>query len=156
LGHNLQPCPLSADTNIAGSSSSSSSFVNELSQLGTDLGNGDLSSAQGDMLSLDSTALNAAGASSTAGSSSSSSSNEAEIAELITASIQAMEVGDNSATGADLSQLASVSTSSTGAGYLKSDSAGYGSGSTSSSSVSQLLQSVNTNNASSSTLSLFA
>lgn len=152
---------------IASSSSSSSSFVSELSQLGTDLTNGNLSSAQGDMLSLDSTALSAAPASSTTpiSSASSSTSNQAEIAALIKATIQAMEAGDDSAISTDMSQLASVSTSSEGASYLKSASESYGSGSSTSpsssssssssaSSISQLLASMNTDSSSSSNPSL--
>lgn len=140
---------------IASSSSGSSSFVSELNQLGSDLSNGDLSSAQGDMLSLDSTALNAAPSSSTtaASSASSSKSNLAEIAALIKATIQAMAAGDDSAIGTDLSHLASVSTSPGGASYLQSASQSYGSGSSNSSSqgsTSQLLQSLNTDNSSSS------
>ena len=47
-------------SDMASSSGSSTSFVDELNQLGTDLQNGDLTSAQDDMLSLDSLALNAA------------------------------------------------------------------------------------------------
>jgi hypothetical protein len=156
-------------SDIASSSSSANSFVSEFNQLGTDLTNGNLASADSDMLSLDSTALNAVPSSSA--NASSSSSNKADIAALIQATTQAMEVGDDSAVGADMSQLASVSTSSTGAGYLQTDSANYGSGSgsvsgsgsgsggsSSSSSVAQLLQSVNTDSSSSagSSLSLFA
>ena len=148
-------------SDIASSSTSSNSFVNDLNQLGTDLTNGDLTSAGGDLLSLDSTALNAVpssnGATSSAGS---STSNKADIAAPIKATTQAMEVGDNSAVNADMSQLASASTSSTGASYLKSDSESYGSSSsgTSLGTASQLLQSLNTDNSSSSgsTLSLLA
>jgi len=65
---------------IASSSGGSSSFVSELNQLGTDLSNGDLSSAQGDMLSLDSTALNAApSTSASAPSTTSAATNKADI-----------------------------------------------------------------------------
>jgi hypothetical protein len=155
-------------SNIASSSSSSSSFSSAFNQLGADLASGDLTSADSDMLSLDSTALNALpSASSAAGSSTSS---KADSAALIQAAIQAMDVGDDSAIGSDISELSSVSASSTGAGYLKSDSASYGSGSSAgsgasagsvsggASSISQLLQSVNPDNSSSSgsTLSLLA
>jgi hypothetical protein len=66
---------------IASSSSSSSSFVTDLNQLGADLANGNLSSAQGDMLSLDSTALNAVPSSSAA--SNSSTQSKADAATLI-------------------------------------------------------------------------
>ena len=142
-------------SDVASSSSGASSFVSELNQLGTDLGNGDLSSAQSDMLSLDSTALNAV-PSSVAASSSSSTSNRAEIAALIKATIQAMEVGDDSAISTDMSQLASVSTSSEGASYLESASESYGSSSSSAprSSISQLLQGLSTDGSSSSNSSL--
>jgi hypothetical protein len=142
-------------SDVASSSSGASSFVSELNQLGTDLGNGDLSSAQSDMLSLDSTALNAV-PSSVAASSSSSTSNQAEIAALIKATIQAMEVGDDSAISTDMSQLASVSTSSEGASYLESASESYGSSSSSAprSSISQLLQGLSTDGSSSSNSSL--
>jgi hypothetical protein len=112
-------------SNIASSSSSASSFASGLNQLGADLGSGNLSSAQGDLLSLDSTALNAVPSSSP--SSTSSATDRADISSLISATLQAMEVGDSSAIGTDMSQLASVSTSSAGAGYLRSDSASYGS-----------------------------
>jgi hypothetical protein len=156
-------------SDIAGSSSSAGSFVSDLNQLGTDLASSNLSSAQSDMLSLDSTALSAAPSSSTsaASSGSSSTSNQAEIAALIKATIQAMEAGDDSAIGTDMSQLASVSTSSQGASYLESESASYGSGSSSTSipglsssssssasSLSQLLASLNTDSSSSSNSSL--
>jgi hypothetical protein len=142
---------------IAGSSASSGSFVSELNQLGTDLSNGDLSNAQGDLLSLDSTALNAAPASSAAASSATTSaSNQADIAALIKATIQAMEAGDDSSIGTDLSQLASLSPSSDGASYLASASQSYGSGSSSSSPISQLLDSLNTSTSPSSSLSLLA
>jgi hypothetical protein len=154
-------------SDIASSSSSSSSFVSGLNQLGTDLANGDLSAAQGDMLSLDSTALNAAPSSTAAASSAiSSKSNQAEIAMLVKATTEAIEAGDQSAIGADMSQLASVSTSSQGASYLQSSSASYGSSSSSSSgsgsgsstssmgSLTQLLQGLNPNSSSSSSSSL--
>lgn len=146
-------------SDIASSSASSSSFVTELNQLGADLGNGDLTSADSDMLSLESTALNAV-PSSAAASAKSSASSQGDTATLIHATLQAMEVGDASATSSDLSQLASVSPSSTGAGDLQTDSQGYGSssGSSGSSSLSPLLQSVNPDTSSSSTssISLFA
>jgi hypothetical protein len=149
-------------SSIASSASSSSSFASELNQLGTDLSSGNLSSAQGDMLSLDSTALSAAPSSSTAASSASlSTSNQSEIATLIQATLQAMEAGDDADVSTDMSQLASVSTSSSGASYLQFDSASYGAGSPTSSSqnsLSQLLQSLNTDSSSSSNpvLSLLA
>jgi hypothetical protein len=150
-------------SDIASSSASSNSFVSDLNQLGTDLTNGDITSAGSDLLSLDSAALNAV-PSSNAASADSAPSNRADIAALIQATTQAMEVGDDSAINADMSQLASASTSSSGSSFLKSDSESYGSGSSGSSgssslgSVSQLLQSLNTDSSSGSgsTLSLFA
>ncbi len=84
---------------IAASPSSSSSFVSELGQLGTDLQNGDLSSAQGDMLQMDSTALNAASSASSGSGKASSASgstspaNEAEIATMVKTAVEAMDFG---------------------------------------------------------------
>jgi hypothetical protein len=150
-------------SNIASSPSASSSLVNELNQLGSDLGNGDLNSAQGDMLSLDSIALNAAPASSAApaASASSSTSSQADVKALINATIEAMAAGETSDIGTDMSELASVSTSSQGASLLQSYSQQYGSGSSSSSSMgslSQVLQGLNTDSSTSSAspLSLLA
>jgi hypothetical protein len=67
-----------------------------------------------------------------------------------------MEVGDDSAISTDMSQLASVSTSSEGASYLESASESYGSSSSSAprSSISQLLQGLSTDGSSSSNSSL--
>jgi hypothetical protein len=148
-------------SNIASSSSSANSFASAFNQLGADLTSGNLASADSDMLSLDSTALNAVPSANAAASS--SATNKADVASLIQAAMQAMEVGDNSAVSSDMTELSSVSTSSTGAGYLQTDSESYGSGSGSggsspSSSISQLLQSMNANSSSSSgsTLSLLA
>ncbi len=144
-------------SDVASSSSSASSFASELNQLGTDLQNGDLTSAQNDMLTLESTASNAAPSSA---ASSTTSDNQAQVTELIQAVVQAMELGDNSVIGSALSQLASISSSSQGASILNQESASYGSssGSSSSSSVSQLLQSLDSNSSSGSgsTLSLLA
>jgi hypothetical protein len=143
---------------IASSSSSTNSFAGAFNQLGSDLTSGNLQSAESDMLSLDSTALNAVPSASNANAAA-SPSNKAEISALIQATTEAMEVGDNSAVNADMTQLASASTSSTGAGYLKTDSESYASGSSSAagssgsssvSSVSQLLQSMNADSSSSS------
>jgi hypothetical protein len=138
-------------SSIAGSSSSLSAFTSELNQLGTDLNNGDLSSAQQDMLSLDSTALNAASSTTaaTSAAASASSSNHGESAALIRAIVQAMGAGDTSAISTGLSQLASVSTSSQGASVLQQLSSSFGSSSSSSSSVSGLLGSLNSSNSSS-------
>jgi hypothetical protein len=156
---------------IASSSNSSSSFVSELNQLGTDLGNGDLTSAQQDLLGLDSTALNAA-SSAVAGSSGASAKtadNSADSAELLQTIKMGLEVGDDSVVGSAMSELASISPSSQGASLLGQDSASFGSGSASAtspgtgsasspSSISQLLQSVNSSSSenSSSGLSLLA
>lgn len=142
-------------SDITSSSNGANSFESELNQLGTDLQNGDLSSAQSDMLSLDSTALNAApsaGSSTSGTAGSTASSNQAETTALIHAIVQAMDAGDNSAVGTAMSQLASISPSSEGASYLTQDSASYGS--SSSSSISQLLQSVDSGSSSSSLSSL--
>lgn len=149
-------------SDIASSSASSTSFVGELNQLGTDLQNGDLASSQEDMLSLDSTALNAASSASPSSSAApttsatASTANPAESAYLIQAIMQAMESGNNSAVGTAMTALASVSTSSAGASALQSASSNYGSStsSTSASSTTQLLQSLNSS--SSSSLSLLA
>jgi len=138
-------------TEIESSSSNSSSFVNELNQLGTDLGNGDLTSAQGDMMALQSTALSAAtsaGDASGASSSSSSSStaaSQAEITELVKAIVQAMEAGDNSAVSSAMSQLASVSPSTQGGSILQQESENFGAASSSpsaSNGISQIVQSM--------------
>jgi hypothetical protein len=148
---------------LASSSSSSSSFVGELNQLGTDLQNGDLSSAQEDMLSLDSTALNAASAASTNTSSTSSTaatSSPSDVKALIQAIVQAMSSGDSSSAGAAMQELAAVSPSSAGASYLQtiSESLTASSSSSSSNPVSQALQGLDTSglNSSSSALNLLA
>jgi hypothetical protein len=141
-------------SNIAGSSSSLSAFTSELNQLGTDLNNGDLSGAQQDMLSLDSTALNAASATSAASSASASANSisQAQSAELIRAIVEAMGAGDFSAVSTGLSQLASVSTSPQGASVLQQLSGSFGSASSSSTStISGLLQNLNTSSSSSTT-----
>jgi hypothetical protein len=144
-------------SDIASSSTNSSSFVSELSNLGTDLQSGNLTAAQQDMLSLDSTALGAASAAPTVSIPSSSaadttsSTSQADMEKLIQAIVQAMGAGDTSAASSDLAQLASVSGSSQGASYLQGLSASLGSSSSSgSSSISQLLQSLNNSGSSSS------
>lgn len=152
---------------LASSSSSANTFVSELNQLGTDLENGDQTSAQQDMLSLDSTALNAAsaagtsssGVASTAGSAISGS--QAGMKGLIQAIVQAMSAGDTSAAGTAMQALASVSASSAGASYLQTLSQSLSAGSSdssSSNSTSQLLQGLDTSslNSSPSALSLLA
>lgn len=152
-------------SDIASSSGSSTSFVNELNQLGTDLQNGNSTSAQQDLLALDSTALNAAssaGASSSGTTSTTSSAapaTQGETAELVHAIVQATEAGDSAVVNSALSELASISSSSAGASVLQQESESFGSGSIStSSSISQLLQSLNTSGSGSTTseLSLLA
>jgi hypothetical protein len=143
---------------IAASSTSSSSFVSELSQLGSDLGNNNLQAAQQDMLSLDSTALNAATSSS---SSTTATGNSAKSKELIQTIVQAMDAGNNSLVGSAMSELATVSTSASGASLLSQNSEGYSStssGTSSSNSISELLNSASSSssNSSASIVSLLA
>jgi hypothetical protein len=137
-------------TDVASSQGSSTSFAGEFKQLGSDLGNSDLTSAQEDLLNLDSTALNAAstaGASTTAKSATSTATNQAQIKEMV----QAMEFGDSSAVSSTMSQLVALSPSSQGASLLQQDSASLSSGSSSpASSISQLFDNVGTNNSNSS------
>jgi len=146
-------------SSIASSSSDASSFTSELNQLGSDLQNGDLTSAQQDMLALDSTALNSAPAASSDGSSSDSGTASAaspspnNSATLIHAILQAMEVGDNATVSSALSQLAAISPSSAGASALQQASESFGassSNSPSSTAISQLLQSLGTSGSGSS------
>jgi hypothetical protein len=147
-------------TDIASSSSSSASFVSELNQLGTDLQSGDLSSAQSDMLSIDSTALNAAPAAGTGtNTGSSTAANEAQANQLISTIVQAMDMGDNSLVSSGLSELASLSSNSTGVSVLEQASQSFGSStdSSSTSSITQLLQGLDTSgDSSTSALSLLA
>ncbi len=139
---------------IASSSTDSGSFTSELNQLGSDLQNGDLTSAQQDMLALDSTALSAASAGNSAASANSATANSAspspsENAALIQAIMQGMEVGDSSVVSSALSQLAAASPSSAGASALQQASESFGStssSSASSSSITQLLQTLDTSN----------
>jgi hypothetical protein len=141
-------------SNIAGSPSGLSAFTSELNQLGTDLNNSDLSAAQQDMLSLDSTALSAASATSGASSASAATSSisQAQSAELIRAIVQAMGAGDTAAVSTGLSQLASISASPQGASVLQQLSGSFGSaGSSSTTTISGLLQSLNSSSSSSTT-----
>jgi hypothetical protein len=135
-------------SDIASSPSSLSSFVGDLNQLGTDLQNGNLTSAQGDLLSLDSTALNAASSAGASGTSTSASAasqvSQTETTELIQAIVKALGSGNNSVASSALSALASISPSSAGASALQQESANLGSGATSASLTSQLLQGLNT------------
>ena len=148
---------------IAASPSAESSFVSELNQLGTDLGNGNLNSAQGDMLTIDSQALNnSSAASANSPSTSSTTSQPANTKAIIQSIVQAIDAGNSSLAGTFMSQLASDSSSSQGASILSQASAAYTSASSSaassssgSSSINQLLASVDQNNSSSSS-SLFS
>ena len=128
-------------TDVASSQGSSTSFAGEFKQLGSDLGNSDLTSAQEDLLNLDSTALNAT----------STATNQAQIKEMVQTVVQAMEFGDSSAVSSTMSQLVALSPSSQGASLLQQDSASLSSGSSSpASSISQLFDNVGTNNSNSS------
>jgi hypothetical protein len=133
-------------SDIAGSSSSLGTFTSELNQLGTDLNDGDLTSAQQDMLQLDSTALNAASSSTDAATASAATTasiiTQAQSANLIQSIVQAMGAGDTSAVSTGLSELASVSPSTQGASILQQLSGSYGSGTSSTGSLSSLLQSL--------------
>lgn len=136
-------------SNIASSPSSSYSFVSELNQVGTDLANSDLSSAQGDMLTLSSTALNAASSSanstSSLGSSTTAPSVSSDVKTDISAIIRAMSAGDTSDASGEMMQLASDAQNSSGTNYFKLVSGNSNSSSTSSTtstpdSVTTLLQ----------------
>jgi hypothetical protein len=145
---------------IALSSGSSTSFAGDLNQLGSDLANGDLTSAQQDLLNLDSVALNAASSAGSSGTSAKSASS-ADSADLMQAIKLGIETGDNSVVSNAMSELASISTSSEGASVLSQDSESFGSSSgsaSSSNSIGELLQSGEENNSgsSSSGLSLLA
>jgi hypothetical protein len=135
-------------SDIASSPSGSTSFANELNQLGTDLSSGNLNSAQGDMLSLDTMALSANGETT---ASKTSSSNLADTAALIKAIVSALGTGDTSAAGSALSELASVSTSTQGAGDLANfaSSLDTSSGSSSSNPLINLLSNLNSGSSSS-------
>ncbi len=138
-------------TALTSSPSSSNSFVNELNQIGTDLQSGNLSAAQGDMLSLESTILAAASSGSSAVSTptaSAASSNPTSAMGLIQAIVQAMSSGDTSDAGIALQALASVSPNAEGASILQSagESLGAGSNSASSDPTSQILQGLNASN----------
>jgi hypothetical protein len=145
-------------SDVASSSTGLTIFTNELGILGNDLQNGDLTSAQNDMLTLEGAASTAAPQ---ASATSSATTNQAQTEELVRAAVQAIAAGDPSAASSALSQLASVSSSSQGASYIQALSANLGgssSGSSSSSSITQLLDSLNSSASSSSSplLSLLA
>jgi len=142
-------------SSIGSSSSSSDNFVGELNQLGADLSNGDLSSAQEDMLSLNSTALGAASAASSSTSASTSATSATAAGQSLSpgmqadiqAIIQAMRAGDTSDVSAEMSQLASDAGNSPGASYIKALSGGS-STTSASNPTAELLQSMNDNSSS--------
>jgi hypothetical protein len=104
------------------------------------------------MLSLDSTALNAASPA-TAAAKIASPASQAQSASLIGAIVRAMSAGDSSAISVGLSQLASISTSAAGANVLQQLSGSFASSASSSSSpVSLLLQGLNSSSSSSTNL----
>jgi hypothetical protein len=138
-------------------------FVGELNQPGTDLQSGNTTSAQQDLV-LASTALNAtysAGASSSGTISMTSSATratQAETTELVHAIVQGVEAGENSVISSARSEPASISPSSAGSRAFEQESESFSSSSRSrfnSSSISQLLHSLNTSS-STSGLSLLA
>jgi hypothetical protein len=145
-------------SDIAGSSSSPGTFTSELNQLGTDLNNDDLSSAQQDMLQLDSTALNAA-SSATNGATTSAAATASAVAQsqsasLIQSIVQAMGAGDTSAVSTGLTELASVSSSAQGASVLEQLSGTFGSTTSSTGSLSSLLQSLESSSSTNAATSL--
>ena len=139
-------------SDIVASGTSANAFSSELNQLGADLDNGDLALAQNDMTALGSAAQSAASSASSA----TSAASQADTTALIHAIVEGMQAGDDSAIGTAMSELASISSSSQGAGTLSSESQNYGS--SSSGSLSQLLQSLDSSDSSSSgsVLSLLA
>jgi hypothetical protein len=136
-------------SDIAGNSSSLGTFTSELNQLGTDLNDGDLSSAQQGMLQLDSTALNAASSATgaTTASTATTATTQTPSSSLIRAIVQAMGAGDTSAVSTGLSELASESPSSQGASILQQLSGSYGSSTSSTGSVNSLLQGLESSSA---------
>jgi hypothetical protein len=122
--------------------------VSDLNLLAKDLKSGDLTAAQQDYATLSDDALNAA--SSTASTSSGSSSPvvtageiQAEIVKLVDSIVQALEAGDSTFVSGAMTQLAAISPSAQRASLLKTESAKLSaSGSSSSGSVGQLLQSL--------------
>jgi hypothetical protein len=127
---------------VASSPGSTTSFVDELNQIGTDLQGGNLSAAQGDLLSLDSTLLSAASATA-------ASTNTTTATSLIQAIVQAFSSGDSGAAGVGLEALASVSISSTGASVLQSAGESLGASSSNAASpnpTTELLQGLDSTN----------
>jgi hypothetical protein len=137
-------------SNIAMSPSSSYTFVSELNQISTDLGNNDMSSAQGDMITLSSTALNAASSTSSTSSSNSSSTGPSVSADVqtdIRAVIAALSSGDSSDASSEMAQLSSDAQNSSGTNYFKlisgsSNSSSTGSTTSTQNSIATLLQSL--------------
>ena len=134
-------------SDVSASSSSAGAFVTDLNQVGSDLQSGDLSAAQGDMVTLDSTALSAASEGSSASASTTDASGTrptppVDSQKLIQAIVEAIAAGDDSAVSSDMAVLATIAQSSAGATVLQQESANYGSGasgSSATSSISQLL-----------------
>jgi len=145
----------SALSQIASSPSIADVFAKQLNHLGTDLQNGDLTSAQQDMLNIDSTALNATSSATTKSSTISvptgltPPASQAQIAKLNQAIVQAMQAGDYAAVGSAMSELAFVSPSPQDAnalqqeaGHFTASSTSVSASSSSSGQVNQLLQSL--------------
>lgn len=135
---------------VASSSTGASSLVNELNHIGADLDNGDLRLAQGDMRSIDSTVLNATSSAifnATSSTSSAESAMPVETTQLIVATIRAMEAGDGSAAGTDISQLASLLSNIERVSYRELEGGSYGDF-FSSSSIGQLSHSVDADSSS--------
>jgi hypothetical protein len=138
---------------LATSPGGATSFVDELNQIGTDLQSGNLSAAQGDMLSLDSTLLSAASANASSNAApataTTAASTNTTTTSLIQAIVQAFSSGDNGAAGVGLEALASVSTSSTGASVLQSAGESLGASSSNAASpnpTTELLQGLDSTN----------
>lgn len=138
-------------SNIESSLSSATSFLTELNQLGTDLGNSDVTSSQEDVMTLESTALSAASSTSNASGAAADSSssavpaNQAEITTLVKAIMQAMVAGDNTAVSSAMAPLASVSPSSPGGSILQQESENFGANSSTpsaSNGLSQIVESM--------------
>lgn len=140
-------------SNIASSPSTSYSFISELNQVGSDLENNDLSSAQGDMLTLSATALNTAASSSNSSTSSlgsissGQSVSAADVQTDIRAMMLAVSSGDSSDATSEMEQLSSDAQNLSGTNYFKlisvnSSSTPTSSTASTSDSVSTLLQSL--------------
>ena len=140
--------PSNVLSDIESSSTHSSSILSELDHLGTDLDNGDLTSARADILSLYSTALKASSLDSpgaTSSTTSAESSTHIESARLIQATIQAasqaIHAGADAGISTDISQLAVLLSSLPRLGYFEQEKEGDDPG-FSSNSIGQMLQSL--------------